>query len=48
MVSRNDIKFFKKDDIIIVDVDACRTIDNYGYLYYMNLYGEKTENLALY
>ena len=47
MANRPDINILKKNDIITVDIDACRTIDNYGYLYYMNLYGEKTDSIPI-
>ena len=30
---------FKKDDIININIECCRIIDDFGFTYYLNLHG---------
>ena len=39
-VDRENIKF-NIDDIINIHVDCCRLIDDFGFIYYLNLNGQK-------
>ena len=36
---KNDIKF-KIDDIININIECCRIIDDFGFTYYLNLNGQ--------
>ena len=52
MINYEDNEIIKKNSIISVNIDACRIIDDYGFSYYMEYFGEnlsisEIEKLAL-
>ena len=44
LVNVKDNDIIKKNNIVSVNLDSCRIIDDYGFLYYLEYYGEKINN----
>ena len=40
MVTLNNNEIIKKNNIININIECCRIIDSYGYLYYIKQNGE--------
>ena len=42
-VNNNNFEFVKKNNNIDVNIDCCRIIDDFGFNFYMEYYGEKVD-----
>ena len=44
LVNYEDNQFLKKDKILNVNIDSCRVIDDYGFSFYMDSFGEHLDD----
>ena len=44
LINHNDSTLLKKNQILKVHIDICRVIDNYGFPYYLDYFGEHLDD----